>query len=168
MNMLNVEKIKMRYRNILLNSLASSPICTPRLRRCICRIVGHEVQNMFSNCFIGFGPGKLNIGKGTYCNNLCYFDLGADITIGENCNIAMQVSFINNTHEIGTEQRRGGKGLALPIVIEDGCWIGGRVTILPGVTVRQGCVIAAGALVTKDTLPNGLYAGVPAKLIRKL
>lgn len=52
--------------------------------------------------------------------------------------------------------------------MEDGCWLGGNVTVLPGVTIGRGCVIAAGAVVTKSCDPNGLYAGVPARRIRDL
>lgn len=80
----------------------------------------------------------------------------------------MQVSFVNSTHDIGDSEMRGGRVKSQPIVVEDGCWICSRVTILPGVTIGKGCVIAAGAVVTKDCLPNGLYAGVPAKRIKDL
>nr|WP_243895920.1 acyltransferase [Paenibacillus sp. F411] len=76
--------------------------------------------------------------------------------------------FCTDTHEIGTSDERGGERKLLPIKVDDGCWIGARVTILPGVTVGQGCIIAAGAVVTKDCEPNGLYAGVPARRIKDL
>lgn len=52
------------------------------------------------------------------------------------------------------------------IVIDDGVWIGANVTILSGVHISEGCVIAAGAVVTKNTEPYGIYGGVPAKLIK--
>jgi maltose O-acetyltransferase len=47
-------------------------------------------------------------------------------------------------------------------------WMGARVTVLPGVTVGDGCVIAAGAVVTKDCEPGGVYAGLPARRIRSV
>ncbi|WP_447643573.1 acyltransferase [Nocardioides zeae] len=52
--------------------------------------------------------------------------------------------------------------------IGNGAWIGARALILPGVSVSEGCVIAAGAVVNRNTEPHGLYAGVPARRIRDL
>lgn len=158
-----------RYiKNVWLNSISSSPFIPYQLRRILYKLYGHQVSRIFSNCFLGYGPGHLYVGKNTYCNSLCFFDLGNDITIKDNCCVAMQVSFVNSTHDIGDSEMRGGRGKSKPIVVEDGCWICSRVTILTGVTIGKGCVIAAGAVVTKDCLPNGLYAGVPAKRIKDL
>ena len=53
------------------------------------------------------------------------------------------------------------------IIIDDDVWIGTGVRILDGVHVRRGCVIGAGSVVTKSTIENGVYVGVPAKLLRK-
>jgi len=53
-----------------------------------------------------------------------------------------------------------------PVVIEDGCWIGANVTILKGVTIGRGSVVAAGAVVTKSCAPYSIIGGVPAKLIK--
>ena len=57
---------------------------------------------------------------------------------------------------------------ALPVMIEDGCWIGGGVIILPGVTIGQKCVIGAGSVVTKDIPANSLAVGNPCRVIRKI
>jgi len=54
----------------------------------------------------------------------------------------------------------------LPVVIEDECWIGANVTILKGVTIGRGSVVAAGAVVTKSCEPYSIIGGVPAKLIK--
>ena len=56
----------------------------------------------------------------------------------------------------------------MPIKIVDDCWIGANTTIMPGVTIAKGCIIAANSLVTKYTEPNGLYVGKPAKRIKEL
>ena len=55
-----------------------------------------------------------------------------------------------------------------PIIIEDKAWLGSNVTVLPGVRIGEGAVVAAGAVVTKDVASNTVVAGVPAKFIKKI
>jgi len=134
------------------------------------RALGHDVHRsalINPNVFIGARTG-LHIGQKTFVNYGCFFDLAADTNIGEHCDIGYQVMFVTATHGIGTEGRRAGAHDAQPIQVGDGVWIGARATILPGVTIGRGCVIAAGAVVTKDCAPNGLYGGVPATRLRDL
>ncbi|MDR1682280.1 MAG: sugar O-acetyltransferase, partial [Candidatus Symbiothrix sp.] len=57
---------------------------------------------------------------------------------------------------------------ALPVTIEDGCWIGGGVIIVPGVTIGRASVIGAGSVVTKDIPANSLAVGNPCRVIRQL
>ncbi len=76
--------------------------------------------------------------------------------------------FCTTTHKMGTSERRAKEVIEKSIVIGSGTWIGARATIIPGVYVGNGCVIAAGAIVSKDCEPNGLYAGVPARRIKNL
>lgn len=57
---------------------------------------------------MGWGKGKLTMGKNSYCNYRCFFDLGDDIIIGDNCSIAFNVTFINSSHEIGPHFKRAG------------------------------------------------------------
>lgn len=73
-----------------------------------------------------------------------------------------------STHDIGDKTLRAGKYIQKSVIVEDGVWIGANATILPGVTIAEGCIIGAGALVNKSTEPNGLYVGVPAKRIKDL
>lgn len=69
--------------------------------------------------------------------------------------------------EITENDKRKDMNLDQDIIIEEDCWIGANVTILKGVAIKEGCVIAAGAVVTKSCeTPYGIYAGVPAKLIK--
>ncbi|MEG0339735.1 MAG: acyltransferase [Oscillospiraceae bacterium] len=69
------------------------------------------------------------------------------------------------THNIGDADCRCGTDKTAPIIIEDGCWIGINVTILPGVTIGHGTIISAGSVVKKNCKPNSIYAGNPAKLV---
>ncbi len=119
-------------------------------------------------CF--FGRGKVFIGRDTWIGlrNAFYCTQLAEIRIGANCDIGPDVAFVPGTHQTGSHERRAGKGAGGNIVIEDGCWIGARVTILGGVTIGNSSIIGAGSLVNKDVPANTIYAGVPAKLIRPL
>ena len=105
---------------------------------------------------------------GTFINYNCWFDLGDDIIIGSKCNIAMNVHFINGTHEIGSMERRAGGGITGKIIIGDGTWIGADTIILPGVTIGKGCIIGAGSLVLSDCEGNCIYFGRPAKLYKRI
>lgn len=116
------------------------------------------------------GRGHVAVGSQTWIGPNCNFYTHTDalISIGDRCDIAPEVSFVTGSHEIGSPERRAGAGWTRPIHIEDGCWIGTRVTLLGGVRVGRGSIVAAGAVVTKDVPENSLVGGVPARLIRQL
>jgi maltose O-acetyltransferase len=110
----------------------------------------------------------VRIGKETFINNNCFFLNLNSVTIGENCAIGPEVMFADATHYIGGQKRRAGGLVTKPIEVGNGCWIGARAMILPGVHVGESCVISAGAVVTKNCQANGLYAGVPARRVKDL
>lgn len=110
----------------------------------------------------------LKIGENCLLSVQCYFDLAAPVSIDSGANIGPQVMFITGTHLIGEATHRMGELVSAPIRIGEGVWIGARATLLPGVNIGPGAVIAAGALVNRDVLPNTVVAGVPAKTIRDL
>jgi maltose O-acetyltransferase len=112
---------------------------------------------------------KLSIGENVFINVGFFHDGFEILRIGGNVRIGQYVRIITATHEIGlSRQRCLVEVVGKPVEIGQGSWIGCGVIILPGVTIAPGCVIAAGAVVTKSTEPDGLYAGSPARLIRKL
>ncbi|MER7796454.1 acyltransferase [Microbacterium sp. NPDC096154] len=132
--------------------------------------LGHDVHPtalINPDCFLGARRG-LRVGPNTFINYGCFFDLSAPTHVGARCDIGYEVMFITSTHRLGDGLRRAGAGESVGITIGDGVWIGARVTVLPGVKVGRGCVIAAGAVVTTDCEPDGLYAGVPARRVRDL
>ncbi|AGK95891.1 acyltransferase [Clostridium pasteurianum] len=106
------------------------------------------------------------IGNNTFINQKCI--IRPNIIIGSNVDIGPEVLLISDTHEIGDSNKRAGISVFPPIRIEDGCWIGARVTILGNVTIGKGTIIAANSLVNKNCEPNCIYGGVPAKLIKRL
>lgn len=162
--------LKLIVSDLLQNWIASGVVCPIKVRPILYRLAGNKIGKgcyLSPRIFLGPGPGKLFVG-GTFINYNCWFDLGDDIIIEENCNIAMNVHFINGTHEIGDNKRRAGKGITKKIVVKSGAWIGADTIIMPGVTIGNGVVVGAGSLVTKDLEDNAIYLGRPASLYRKL
>ncbi|MGN1362446.1 MAG: sugar O-acetyltransferase [Methanobrevibacter sp.] len=90
------------------------------------------------------------------------------VTIGDNVMIGPNTLITSVGHPISPKSRREHKGLTKPIEIGNDVWLGGNVTILPGVNIGNNVVIGAGAVVTKDIPDNSLAAGVPAKVIRNI
>lgn len=112
---------------------------------------------------------NIKVGAGVFIN-VGFFHDGYDaLLIGDNVRIGQFVRVLTATHEIGPPHQRGlVEVIGKPVEIGRGSWIGCGVIIMPGVTIAPGCVIAAGAVVTRSTEPDGLYAGIPALLMRRL
>lgn len=111
---------------------------------------------------------RLVIGDDCLINAPCYLNLNERIIIGDRVSVGHHALFITDSHELGPAEHRAGRRVAAPIVIGDGCWLGARVTVLPGVTIGNGAVVAAGAVVTADVPANTLVGGVPAKPLKLL
>lgn len=118
------------------------------------------------------GPGdsysRLTIGKDCWINIRVLLNLGASITIGDRVALGHEVMLMTETHAMAGIYRRAGQLEAHPITIGTGAWLGTRCTVLPGVNIGEGAVVAAGAVVTKDVPPHVLVAGVPARVVRTL
>lgn len=108
------------------------------------------------------------IGEATFINHNAYLMDGAPITIGSHCFIGPNCGMYTGNHPMIAEERNRGLEQAKPIHIGDNVWIGADVTILPGVTIGEGCVIGAKSLVNRD-IPAGMFAaGVPCRVIRPI
>ncbi len=149
--------------------LLDNQVCG-RFRASLLRLFGATIGE---RCFIRGGLQiqegfNFVIGDDVFVNAGCCFDVSAPIRIGNRVQFAYQVTLVTGGHEIGDHHNRAGEHAARPITIGDGAWIGARATILPGVRIGAGAVVAAGALVTSDVPEDGLVAGVPARFIRTL
>lgn len=100
-------------------------------------------------------------------HNLTILDI-REVRIGDNVMIGPNTLITTVGHPLDYRPRREYIAFAKPVVIEDDVWIGGNVTVLPGVTIGRGAVVAAGAVVTKDVPPCSVAAGNPAKVIKKV
>ncbi len=118
-------------------------------------------------------------GSNVSVNMNCTFVDCNKINIGNNVLIASNVQLYTAAHPVELSERviedwhpENGtyfcQTYALPITIEDGCWLGGGVIVLPGVTIGSGTVIGAGSVVTKDIPANCTAAGNPCRVIRRI
>jgi maltose O-acetyltransferase len=154
--------------HFVVNSLAASAWCPERTRKLLYRWAGIECQAHRLRPGLFFFSRRVRFGVRTFVNRDTAFYSEDWIVVGDDCSIGSDVHITTFGHELGPATHRAGALTRSPVRIADGCWIGSRVTILPGVTVGPGCVVAAGAVVTEDCEPNGLYAGVPAVRRREL
>jgi acetyltransferase-like isoleucine patch superfamily enzyme len=109
--------------------------------------------------------GRLTIGHETNVNGLGTKILVADsVTIGAGCTFSWDVQILDNdfhTMTVGGVQQPS----AAPVVIGDRVWVGTRAIVLKGVTIGDGAIVAAGAIVTKDVPAGAVVAGIPAKVV---
>src|SRR5215469_16904597 len=110
---------------------------------------------------------KVSIGRGTVINHGCLLYTTGGLTIGENVSISSGVWLVTGTHDMNDPLFPDSYK---PIVIGNYAWIGMRATILAGVTIGEGAVVMAGAVVTRDVPPRAVVGGIPARVMsqRKL
>lgn len=111
---------------------------------------------------------QIRVGKRFFANfNLTILD-EARVTIGDDCFIGPNVSIYTACHSTDPVERNTRREWAEPVTIGDNVWIGGSVTILPGVTIGSNVTIGAGSVVTKDIPDNVVAVGNPCKVIKNL
>lgn len=137
------------------------------IRLLLSEITGQKNNSIevFTPIYINYGK-NLKIGDNVFINFDCTFlDLGG-ITIEDDVLIGPKVSLITENHPFKVNDRKG--LMCSPILIKKNAWIGANVTILPGVTIGENAIVAAGAVVSKNVEANTLVAGVPAKFIKSI
>lgn len=165
-----MKRIKRVVRVVLLNSVAGLSWLPRPARVALYRWCGVPVGER-TQLHPGhvIRPGRIRIGSDCFINVGCIFDPGSgSIDIEDGVALAQRVILAGNTHVIGPESKRAAQSVSGDIRIGRGSWLGAGVIVLPGVTIASGCVVGAGSVVTRDTEPNGVYVGSPARRFRTL
>src|SRR5688572_18422709 len=136
------------------------------IREQLSEIIGNDIDattTVFPPFYTNFGR-FTQIGKNVFINHACSFlDMGG-IIVEDNVLIGPKVNLITENHSLDSTDRTA--LMCKPINIKRNAWIGAAATILPGVTIGENSVVAAGAVVSKDVPANTVVGGVPAKHIK--
>lgn len=150
---------------VMMNATATD---VGQVRSQLSNIIGSEIDKsttIFPPFHTNFGR-FIRLGKNIFINHACSFlDIGG-ITIEDDVQIGPRVNLTSENHPLDPRNRT--TLIPRPVVIKRNAWIGAGATILPGVTVGENAVVAAGAVVSRDVPPNTVVAGVPAKVVKTL
>ncbi|MBS1500548.1 MAG: sugar O-acetyltransferase [Bacteroidetes bacterium] len=156
------------HRTIKLSAALNTSTDADQIRARLSEITGTSIDKsttVFAPFHTNFGR-HIKLGKNVFINHACSFlDLGG-ITIEDDVQIAPRVNITSENHPLDPSNRRSLDLKA--VVIKRNAWIGTGAIILPGVTVGENAVVAAGAVVNKDVPANTVVAGVPAKVIKTI
>jgi acetyltransferase-like isoleucine patch superfamily enzyme len=155
-------------RTIKLSAQLNTSTDIDQIRKRLSEIIGIEVDEtttVFVPFYTNFGR-FITIGKRVFINHACsLLDMGG-ITIEDDVLIGPKVNLVTENHPLDPADRRA--LISKPIIIKRNTWIGAAATILPGVTIGENAVVAAGAVVSKDVPANTIVAGIPAKHIKNI
>jgi len=138
------------------------------IRALMSKLTGKPVDGsfaMFPPFYVDCGK-NITIGKNVFINSGCRFQDQGGIFIGDDALIGHNVVLATLNHGFAPDKRKN--MYPAPIVIGKNVWIGANATVLPGVTIGDNAVIAAGAVVTKNVSENMIVGGVPAKIIKAI
>ena len=157
-----VKVLCQRYNNLLPTDFESRKLL-------IRELLGHSDDDTFINQPFYCDYGKhIRVGKRFFAN-FCLTVLDeALVTFGDDCFVGPNVSIYTACHSTDPVERNSRKEWAKPVSIGNNVWLGGNVTILPGVTIGDNCTIGAGSVVTRDIPSDSVAAGNPARVIKKL
>lgn len=138
------------------------------IREIMGRLTGRKIDDsfrLFPPFYTDFGK-NITIGKNVFINSGCHFQDQGGITIGEGSMIGHNVVLATINHDL--EPKNDRKNHYAPIRIGNHVWIASNAAVLPGVSIGDWAVVAAGAVVTKNVLPYTVVGGVPAKVIKTI
>ena len=132
-------------------------------------LFGSTGENIFiePNFRCDYGS-NIHVGDNFFANFDCTILDVCEVKIGKNCFMAPGVQVYTATHPLNPTERYSGLEYGKPVTIGDNCWFGGSSIVVPGVTIGNNVVIAAGAVVTKDVPNNVVVGGNPAQIIKHI
>jgi acetyltransferase-like isoleucine patch superfamily enzyme len=155
-------------RTIALSAELNSSTSVEQIQERLSKIIGtplDESTTVFTPFYTNFGK-FIQLGNNVFINHACSFlDMGG-ITVEDHVLIGPKVNLITENHPLDPADRRA--LICKPILIKRNAWIGAGATILPGVTIGENAVVAAGAVVSKDVPANTVVGGIPAKIIKTI
>lgn len=152
----------------ILSKLNNSYHPMDEIRKIISELFGYKVPDtlrVFPPFYTDFGRNTI-VGENVFINACCNFQDQGGITIGEGSLVGHNVVLATLNHDLNPDRRQ--ICIPAPINIGKNVWIGSNSTILPGVTIGDNAVVAAGAVVTKNIQENTIVGGVPAKFIKNI
>lgn len=138
------------------------------VREIFSQIIGKPVPEgfrLFPPFYANCGK-NITVGKGVFINTGCHFQDQGGITLGDGTFLGNNVVLTTMNHDFDPAKRR--TTYPAPIVTGKNVWLGSSVTVVPGVHIGDGAIVAAGAVVTRDVPPNTIVAGVPARVVRTI
>jgi acetyltransferase-like isoleucine patch superfamily enzyme len=155
-------------RTIKLSAPLNTSVDVNQIRERLSEITGSQIDEsttVFAPFYTNFGR-FTQIGKNVFINHACSFlDMGG-ITLEDEVLLGPRVNLVTENHPLDPTDRRA--LICKPIIIKRKAWIGAGATILPGVTIGENAVVAAGAVVSKDVPANTVVGGIPARVIKTI
>ena len=155
-------------RTLKLSASLNTATDVDQIREGLSEIIGTPLDKsttVFAPFHTNFGQ-FIQIGKNVFINHACSFlDMGG-ITLEDQVLLGPKVNLITENHPVDPADRR--TLICKPIVIKRNAWIGAAATILPGVTIGENAIVAAGAVVSRDVPANTVVGGVPAQFIKTI
>ena len=155
-------------RTLKLSASLNTATDVDQIRERLSEIIGTPLDKsttVFAPFHTNFGQ-FIQIGKNVFINHACSFlDMGG-ITLEDQVLLGPKVNLITENHPVDPADRR--TLICKPIVIKRNAWIGAAATILPGVTIGENAIVAAGAVVSRDVPANTVVGGVPAQFIKTI
>ncbi len=158
----NVKVLCQQYNNLLPTDFVSR-------KAMIKQILGQADDDTFINQPFYCDYGKhIRVGKRFFANFCLTILDEAIVSFGDDCFIGPNVSIYTACHSIQPDERNSREEWAKPVIVGNNVWIGGSVTILPGVTIGDNCTIGAGSVVVNDIPANSVAVGNPARVVKKI